>query len=255
MMKTPISYYGGKMRLAKRISDLLPANYAYVEAFAGSAAVLLSREPSKLEVLNDLDGEVYNFWKVLREEPDSLVSLLERTPYSKEEYLECRIGSVDQNPLERARRFFVKANMAFGASLTTVGYSSGSLGKSSKPAIFISKVEMLEDVARRLRGVELQNEDALRLINRFDSPRTSLYLDPPYLGSTRSSSNDYIVDNASLEFHESLISRLKDFSGNAVLSGYAHPLYEELGWLRIDIDVHAPSSGAGRRTECLWVNL
>lgn len=240
--------------MAKKISDLLPPSKAYVEAFAGSAAVLLHRQPSHFEVLNDLDGEVHNFWKVLRDYPEALIKLLERTPYSKTEYFNCRDEETISD-IDRARRFFVRANMAFNASTSDVGYSSGSLKKSPKPAAFIAKVERLDEIAQRLRTVELQNVDALRLIDRWDNPETAMYLDPPYLEETRSSTNDYSTDNGSLEFHEALVSRLRKFSGNAVLSGYAHPLYDDLGWLRIDINIHAPSSGSGRRTECLWVNL
>lgn len=257
-MKPPISYYGGKIRLAKRISDLLPPTEVYVEAFAGSAAVLLARAPSHWEVLNDTDKEVHNFWKVLRDNRSELVELLESTPYGREEYFESLIVSGGDTPLERARKFFVNANMAFNSSTGKDGYSSGSPRPTApKPATFVNKVDRLEVIARRLRKVELQNIDALKLIDKWDRPETSLYLDPPYIHDTRISLDNYSEENGGLDFHEKLIERLKSFTGSAVLSGYAHPLYDELGWLRIDIDVLASSSGGSgkQRTECLWVNL
>ena len=120
-MKSPIVYYGGKARLAARISEMLPINKWYVEPFAGSAAVLLAREPSYGEILNDLNGDVYNFWKVLRDTPDLLQMVLTHTPYSRSEYFECRRHVERCTDLERARRFFVHANMAFNASTVKIG--------------------------------------------------------------------------------------------------------------------------------------
>ena len=218
--------------------------------------MLLARGPSPYEVLNDLDGEVYNFWRVLRELPEDLRELLTMTPYSRDEYLDCRDRpSEGLSDLERARRFFTRANLAFNASTSTVGYSSGSFGHSPKPTAFATKVDRLAAIAERLRSVEVENMDALKLIDRWDNEDVALYLDPPYLDEVRVNVGDYATDNGSLAFHENLVERLRTFRGTAVLSGYAHPLYDTLGWTRVDIEVQAGSSGSGRRTECLWVNV
>lgn len=256
---TPISYYGGKMQMASRISAMLPMTKAYVEPFAGSAAVLLTRPRSANETLNDLNSEVYNFWKVLRDVPEELWDLLVYTPCSREELHECQ-GEVryDLSDLERARRFFVLTNLSFNASTSgTAGYAPSNPTRH-RGETFRRKVDSLKRVAERLRGVELENTDALALIDRWDHPDTAMYLDPPYLGSTRvGGTGDYATDNGGLVFHEKLIEQLRTFKGSAVLNGYPHPLYDSLGWLRVDIDRNAHSattaSGSTRRTECLWV--
>ena len=250
-MKSPIVYYGGKGHLATRISEILPMNKAYIEPFAGSAAILLAREPVKYEVLNDLNHDVYNFWRVLRDMPQALEDGLVNTPYSKEEYLFCRDDENPPNDVEKARRFFVHANLAFGASTAKVGFSSGSFGRSNKALVFHNKVDRLNEVADRLRYVEVENMDAIKLIGRWNKPDVAMYLDPPYLLTTRVSKEDYATDNGSLAFHEQLIDTLMDFQGDAVLSGYPNTLYDTLGWRRQDIEVTKTRT----RVECLWTNF
>ena len=255
-MTPPFMYYGGKTRLAPAISALIPVRKAYVEPFAGSAAVLLHREPTTHEVLNDLNGDVWNFWTVLRDQTDELIGSLQMTPNARDEYLFCRDSSQEGlTAVERARRFFVVANMAFNASANgKTGYSFDVYDKG-KVRTFIRKVdERLTNVAGRLSNVELENVDALKLISRWDDPRTSLYLDPPYMDSTRVSTGDYATDNGGSDFHEELIDRIRDFKGFVALSGYDHELYNSLGWRKVEFPVRSSASGKGRRVECVWVN-
>lgn len=259
-MTPPFMYYGSKARLAPWIVSLLPAHRAYVEPFAGSASVLLAKAPSRHEALNDLDGEVHNFWTVLRDQGDKLREVLELTPYSRREYLECRDGETPLEPVERARRFFVVANMAFNASANgKVGYGSGTPRKNgSKPATFARRVaERLAPVAERLRNVELQDVDALSLLKTWDHRDTVAYLDPPYLGESRLSGGDYATDNPTEDFHARLLEVCNRFQGTVVLSGYASPLYREMteGWEvhALEVPAHTSTTAGARRTECVWI--
>ena len=114
----------------------------------------------------------------------------------------------------------------------------------------------LTDVAARIRGVEVENCDALKLIERWDKTDTALYLDPPYIDATRISHDDYANDNGSLTFHRNLIDSIKGFRGTVLLSGYPNPLYDELGWRRETRETVAAVSNSydAYRTECLWIN-
>jgi DNA adenine methylase len=216
------------------------------------------KDASRREVLNDIDGEVVNFWRVLRDNHDALVSRLQLTPYSRDEYLMCRDEATDGlSDIERARRFFVRCNMAFNGSTARVGYSAGTPAKNgSKPSTFAKRVdERLADVAERIRRVELENADAIRLIERWSRPDTVLYLDPPYQGVTRQSRNDYAWDDSSDQFHEELAGALLKFRGTALLSGYEGSVYDSLGWRceRVHVPAHTSNRAGQFRTECLWI--
>lgn len=264
-LAAPFAYYGSKSALAPWIVENLPDHTAYVEPFAGSAAVLLAKVPSRYEVLNDLDGEVTNFWRVLRDRHDDLVGALQLTPYGRDEYLFCRDHRDVPDPVERARRFFVRANGAFnGSTSTRVGFSASSPRKNgSKSGTFARRIdERLAPVAARLRAVEVENVDALALMQRWNDPRVVLYLDPPYLDSTRVSRGDYETDNGSANFHFRLLEAITETRSRVVLSGYASDMYAEHltapAWTRIDRQVFAPTSSAGsasRRIESLWINF
>lgn len=258
----PFPYYGSKHRLAKWIVSFFPEHDAYIEPFAGSAAVLINKQPSRFETLNDLNSDVYAFWKVLRTRYDELVRQLRLTPYSREEYLYCRDNPCDDE-LKKARRFYVRTCMAFNASTANVGFSATFPTKSPKAPTFVRRIdETLEEIAERIRNVEIENTDAFALIRRWSRPGALLYLDPPYLDSTRASVRDYATDNGSSDFHDRLVADLVPFRGNVVLSGYQNSIYDQLldfGWTRTDKEVQAPTSNtqgtSGRRVESLWMNF
>lgn len=261
-IKPPFPYYGAKGNLAPWIASLLPEHDAYVEPFAGSAAVLLAKAQVRSEVLNDLDGNVVNFYRVLRDHTDDLIESLALTPYARDEYRAVRDAEPTGDPVERARRFFVSTAQGFSAkSRPTAGFSPTHPRKSGKAVTFARRIDgRLADVAVRLREVEIENVDALDLLSRWDRPGTAVYLDPPYLGSTRASSRDYATDNGGDNFHARLLSVLQNFQGAIALSGYRSDSYDALlgeGWTRTDREVYAPTSStgnAGRRVECVWTN-
>ncbi|MBB5934559.1 DNA adenine methylase [Streptomyces zagrosensis] len=253
----PFPYYGAKGKLAPWIVSHIPEHKAYVEPFCGSAAVLLAKERCRTEVLNDANGDVVTFWRVLRDQPDALVEVLQRTPYARDEYKASLTSYGGLPELERARRFFVRCCMAFNASTRKVGFSSSAPGRTGKAQTFAARIDTrLMEVAERVRGVEIENVDALRLVDRWRQPDTVLYLDPPYLASTRKSKRDYATESNTDEFHASMLHTVADFPGTVLISGYMGGPYESLGWRceRREVPAHVSNAAGARRVECLWIN-
>lgn len=261
MTKT-LPYFGGKMRMAPRIIELLGDSHRhYVEPFAGSAAVLMRKSSVFMESINDIDHAVYAFWKVLRERPAELIELLRLTPYSKAEYRASVLDSADVGELELARRFVVRSCQSFSGALTG-GYGPASPRKGISRASAWARIvdSRLVAMAERMRSVEVECMDAISHLERWDDPRTAAYVDPPYLADTRRGTGTYRHEASDEDFHRRLLETLNQFSGHVVLSGYDSDLYRELlgsGWELHRVDVSAPSGirrgRSERRTECLWV--
>ena len=180
-MKPPFAYVGNKQRFLKHIIPRIPPHKYYGEVFGGSGAVLLSKSISEMEVYNDLDSEVVNFYKVLRERPDELRRLICLTPYSREEYLNSHY-KID-NDLERARRFFIRARMGISGlqnAKTSFGMSV-TLLRRNMPATcsrYLSAIEGLEEVVVRLSKVQFENIDFRRFfkiyIRKWNSQNTKV---------------------------------------------------------------------------------
>lgn len=259
----PFAYYGGKTLLADRIANLFPTHGHYVEPFAGSLAVLFAKRPSSMETVNDLDGNLMTFWRVLRDRPDDLGRACALTPHSRSEHL----GAYDldvTDDLERARRVWVALTQGRGNTLRRTGwrhFQNPSGGRTSMPDYLTGYVERMRGAAARLARVSLECRPALDLIADYGRHEEVLiYADPPYLGTTRSS-RQYLVEMSHDAEHRELAEALRGCRSTVVLSGYASPLYDELyaGWSTVEIPTytgqgnHATGSD-NRRVEVLWSN-
>lgn len=263
-MKPPFPYYGSKSRLAPWIASLLPAHRVYIEPYAGAAAVLFDKRPAAIEIINDLDGNVVNFFRALREEEDALIRALTYTPYAREEYAEADLSSDNLTSVERARRFLVRCTQGHNAAGSggRAGWSNGIRRNQSQAATVVNLVDRLPQIAQRLRKVVVENRDVVDCITAYDGADTALYVDPPYLDTTRESGNDYRLDIAGEEEHRRLAKTLHDCAGTVLLSGYPSPLYEELydDWWQASMEVTRPSSnkrgqsGAALGVEVIWSN-
>lgn len=230
-----LRYPGGKWRLAPWIIGHFPAHECYVEPFAGAASVLLRKDPAPYEVLNDRDGQVVNFFRVLRERPDEFIRRVELTPWSRREF-ELAAEPCD-DPLERARRFFVRCWQSYsggGVSHWSTGWAYQQRRSSNKPKVLTWLDQShLCAVADRLRRVQIEADDALAVIRRFDTPDTLFYVDPPYVQSTRSkwAGKMYVYEMDDVD-HRELARVLHAVEGMVVVSGYPSALYSELyaGW-------------------------
>ena len=265
-MKPPVPYFGSKSTLAPWIVPLLPEHKHYVEPYAGSLAVLLAKRPSIQETVNDLDGRLMNFWRVLRDRPEDLARVCALTPHSRAEYT-CALSRIDDetDDLERARLVWVILHQGRGRRLggregwrhtvsrTTTG------GDDKRVALGISRAaDLIAPVAERLRNVTLECLPALDLIGKYGSHlNVLLFIDPPYLHETRSGGR-YGLEMASPGEHRELADALRDCAATVVLSGYPSPLYDELyeGWYREQASASTGNGRAGEqaRVEVLWSN-
>ena len=260
VVQPPMTYFGGKTRLARRIASFLPPHEHYVEPFAGSLAVLLAKAPTRLETVSDLDGHLVNFWRVLREQPDELRRVCALTPHSRAEHQAAYDLSGDLTDLERARRVWVQLTQSRMAVRTRTGwrcYVDPAGTKTAMPGYLDGYVDRMAAAAARLHNVSLESRPALRLIEDYGrSPRVLIYADPPYLGSTRKSGR-YKHEMLAAAEHEELAEGLHQARAAVVLSGYDSPLYDRLyaDWDRVEIPTTTGQGGTRQdRTEVLWSN-
>lgn len=259
-MKPPFAYYGGKTTLADAIVALLPEHNHYVEPFAGSLAVLFAKQPSRAETVNDLDGDLMTFWRVLRDRPEDLDRVCNLTPHSRAEYAQSR-EELPEDDLERARRVWVRLTQGRNRTLGR-GKSGGwkfaveAKRDSEFPRRLATFASRMPPCAARLHRVSLENRDALDVIRDYGRNRdTLIYADPPYLGTTRAATH-YRHELATADGHRELADALHGCQAAVVLSGYAAPLYEELfgEWSRVTMKGATTMSGDTSRVELLWSN-
>lgn len=261
-MRPPVPYFGGKMLIGPAIADLLPPHRHYVEPYCGSLAVLLAKAPSDHETVNDLDGDLMNFWRVLRDRPDELARACALTPHARAEHeASSRLGVGDH--VERARRLFVRLTQGRSGQLRHTGwrhYVKPAGSPTSMPDYLAAYVDRIAPAAERLRHVSLECLPALDIVAKYGAdPEVLLYVDPPYLGSTRTRSQDgYREEMRGEADHRELAEALHAARAAVVLSGYASDLYDrELypGWDRHTIAAGTgQGEGWGNRMEVLWSN-
>lgn len=259
-MRPVLRYHGGKWALAPWIISHFPPHRVYVEPFGGAASVLLRKPRCYAEVYNDVDGEVVNLFRVLRDPTTAarLASALTLTPFSRDEFSLSYEPSAD--PLESARRLVVRSFMGFGSNACNAerptGFRSNSNRSGTTPAHDWSQYpEVLRYAVQRLRGVVIENKDAFSVIAQHDSPDTLFYVDPPYLAETRGRNQfGNYRHEMNQEAHEKLSALLRAVKGMVIVSGYDSELYRDLyaGWSSVTRAAHA--DGAKDRVEVLWMN-
>lgn len=258
-----LRYHGGKWVLAPWIIQHFPEHRVYTEAFGGAASVLLRKERAYAEVYNDLDGEVVNVFRVLRDPTTAaeLERLLRLTPFARTEFEEAYEPSGD--PVEQARRTLARSAMGFGSAAAMgaqTGFRSNTTRPYTTPATDWARYpEHVESYVRRLRGVVIENRPAAEVLLRYDHPDALHYVDPPYVHATRNQANPYDTKNhyrheLTDDDHRELATTLHGLEGMVVLSGYPCDLYDELyaDWRCVTRTAFA--DGARKRTEALWLN-
>jgi DNA adenine methylase len=259
----PINRYGAKSALAKRIIGLLPPHDCYVEPFFGSGAVLFAKAPSKVEIVNDLDAEVVNLFRVLRQPKRSqeLQRLLKLTPYARDEHEWCRKNPQSNDPVEQARTFFVRCRQSYGGEVDGPWATTQNANRASE---FMSPVDQLHLISERLRRVQVEHKDFRELLPACDRIGTVSYLDPPYIKEVRGRGNVYAHEMTD-DDHEELLRIITRFRrGGVVLSGYPSSMYDRYlkKWKRYEIPVTLSAktyingtNKIGKRIEVLWSNL
>jgi len=262
----PFSYLGGKYKHLNWLLPLLPQTKSYVEPYGGSGVVLLNRDPVDVETFNDKYGEVVTFFRAVRDSPRELLQEITLTPYSEAEFDTAVTRTEEMSDVERARRFFMVVNGSYDNNLNSPNWSydvkHSSRGVSKKISSYQAKLRRLMPIADRLTDVQIANKDAIDVIERFDSPKTLIYCDPPYPSTTREFPDAYVNDMTDAD-HREMAQILRDCDADVAVSSYHSSLYDELfvdhGWQRIDASETSlsasPSSGSGStRTESLYVN-
>jgi DNA adenine methylase len=258
-----VCYFGGKTLLAPRIAALLPPHGHYVEPYAGGLSVLLAKRPSAMETVNDLDGAVVTFWRVLRDRPAELARVCALTPHSRAEYDASVAEMEPPDELETARRVWARLTQGRTGRLVRTGwrhYVHPAGSNASMPGYLRGYVDRLAPAAERLAGVSLECRPALDLIERYGrSPEVLLYVDPPYLGLTRANDNAYRCEMRTEGEHRELAAALRACSAAVVLSGYASDLYDTdlyPDWHRVTFPAGTGQGGLSwaNRVEVLWSN-
>jgi DNA adenine methylase len=251
-----LRWHGGKWLLAPWIISHFPAHRVYVEPFGGAGSVLLRKRRSYAEIYNDLDGDVVNFFRVLRgARAAQLIDALRLTPFAREEF--DAAYSAHGEDVERARRLAVRSFMGFGSNghARATGFRANSNRSGTTPAHdWKNYPDALAMIVERLRGVVIERRDAIEIMGRHDGAETLHYVDPPYVLSTRSDPRKDYAHEMSDADHRVLLTALRALRGAVVLSGYSNAVYESaLGdWLRVERP--AMADGASSRLEILWLN-
>lgn len=252
-MRTVLKYPGGKNRIAKWICGYLPKHKVYLEPYFGGGAVFFNKDPCRIETINDIDGNVVNFFRVLRNQHSDLIRLLNLTPYSGEEYNNAFDDEQDSD-LERARKFCVRCWQGFGCSnIYKNGFRSSQ--QSSSPDTtkhWREMLQTLEFAAQRLKDAQIECMDALELIDRYNTKDVFIYADPPYLTDIR---KQYLYKyEMTQEEHIMLLEKLLNHPGKVMISGYESQLYNDYlkGWGMVKKDTQAECGL--KRTEVLWMN-
>lgn len=266
-MKPPFAYFGGKTGMARSIVSMMPTHRVYMEPFFGSGAVLFAKTPATHEIVNDLDGDIVTFFRVLREQPEQLELACSLTPHARDEFSAAYTpGEHPEDDLERARRLWVRINQSFAKTAgNRTGWSNTTARTQSIPMSIRGRIARFADCAERLSRVTIENCDAAGLVERLATADTVIYADPPYLAASRvartGGANDYAHDMGSEDEHRRLAKVLNETPATVLLSGYPSPLYDELyeGWEFFDTACRAHSSNAatnkrGSRTERIWSN-
>lgn len=258
-LRPPMVYYGGKTRLAPSIVAALPEHGHYVEPYAGSLAVLLAKPPSRLETINDLDGDIVHFWKMLRDRPRELARACALTPHSRAERSDALRRPARLDDIERARRIWVCLVEGRTGTLRNTGWrhDTADTPTTSMPRRLDAYVARIEASAQRLRQVSLEHRAAVDLIDAYGTGRrTLIYADPPYVGGTRA--RNYRTEMASTAQHHELAEHVHACNATVVVSGYACDLYDRKlypDWYRTELASHTSQGGTWKaRTEVLWSN-
>jgi DNA adenine methylase len=262
-IRPPFKIHGGKNYLHGWIIDNFPENYEqlnYLEPFCGAASVFLNKKPSKTEILNDLDPGVVQILRALRDENNVFIKKLKKIEYCKESFEKSLYEKTSKNSdLDYAINEFVIRRMSRGGLKKAFSWSDRTRGGNpGEVNAWITILEELPIISKRLKETFLLNKNAFDAIKAFDEKETLCYVDPPYLPDTRVAKECYEFE-LDTDQHIKLAHVLNNFKGKVVLSGYQSALYKRLykGWkcVKKTVPNHASQSKVKQqKVECLWIN-
>ena len=254
-MNAILNYPGAKWRMAQEIVALMPPHRSYLEPFFGSGAVLFNKPPSAIETVNDIDGDITNFFQVLREQPERLAAWIQMTPYARDVFDDTHENRGGTR-FEQAYKFAIRSKMGHGfKTYQKTGFKIDVYARERSYCVdcWNRLPKDLLQAAQRLKGVQIEHQSALQVIRKFNQDNVLIYADPPYLLDTRGG-KQYRHEMTEQD-HVELLAALKQHKGPVILSGYPSELYDrELkGWSRITRKNYNQNSDP--RTEVLWCNF
>lgn len=254
-----LRYPGGKYKMAKWIISHFPRHDFYVEPYCGAASVLMQKSRSQGEIINDLNSDVVNVFRVLRDPTQAaeLERVIRLTPFAYEEY-KFAYGPCD-DPIENARRTIFRSFSSIGSDGVS-RKNSGFRGLKNYETSVTAAQEwsrypnVIQSFVNRLQNVLIEHRPALHLFKLYDRIETLFYVDPPYLMSTRSKNSVLYANEMTDEDHIELADVLHSLKGMVVLSGYPSTLYDQLyaDWRKI-LKSSTAQNGKGR-VECLYLS-
>ena len=257
-------WYGGKYSHLDFLIPLFPLDAIhFCDVFGGSAAVLLNIGPYPVETYNDIDSELVNFFETLRDQNEELLRVIGLTPFSREELARACEPAMNLSQVERARRFYIRARQTRTGLAQTSSEGrwahcvlTSRAGMSGSVSRWLGSVDGLVNIAVRLQRVQIENAPAIEVVQRYDTPETLFYIDPPYVHSARGDTSAYGFEMTDAE-HRELAEALATIRGRAVVSGYRSDLYDELfrDWERVDARERRASSVGTMRQELAWLNF
>lgn len=255
-LKTPISYYGGKQSMLKHILPLIPEHDVYVEPFFGGGAVFWGKEPIKAEIINDYNGLVMNFYEQLKTNFDELKKFIDATPYSRDAYAKAMVvykNSYMFKPVVKAWAFWIGTVQGFS---NQIGSWRASQPRCKEALLNLNKKALIStDLSSRLELVQMENMDAVKLIQSKDTKHTFFYIDPPYVGADQGHYGGYSQDH-----FNNLLTTLSKLKGKFLLSSYPNNELikhrKKFRWYDKDINMQLSASRdkSKRKVECLTAN-
>lgn len=265
---SPINWWGGKGAMAIRIMSIFPRHQKYIEVFGGGGHILFQKDKSSFEVYNDIHDGLITLFRTIKN-PELIGELkrrLELTPMSRSEFDYCRDTWRDEtDQVEKARKFYVTVNQSFSSGLKNWKAYKGCEGIAKNVSKFYSTINnRLMFAHERLQNVVIENMDYRDILKKYDGEDVLFYLDPPYVGETRTLQKGYDHEMTDVSLHKELVEYLVRLKGKAILSGYDHPVYDYLideGWYKIELGEYAKSSAYNKvgekktvGQEVLWIN-
>jgi DNA adenine methylase len=261
--KIAFQYFGGKFHYLDLLYAYFPQHIHFIEVFCGSASVSINKRPSEIDTINDINSDVVNFFRVLREKPQELIDSLWLTPVSREEYNHCFYNKENaKSDVEKARSFFVRARQSFyglGAQNKNKGWFSCKTKSYSKLGETVSKwinaVDKLYEITYRLKQIQIEHQSFEKIIEKMDFEGAFFYCDPPYPLESRASKNDYKHEFTN-DDHRQLAEILHSIKGKAMVSGYECGLMNELyaDWYLVKFPIKKNNIRSTEVQECIWTN-
>ncbi len=252
-MKSVLKYPGSKWRISNWIISHFPNHRVYCEPFFGSGAVFFNKEPCYIETINDIDGEIVNLFKVMRDFPEELSRLLWATPFARDEFDACYEKA--DSPIEQARRTLVRYHQSYGTcnSSKETWRNVQTPGGPRTATMWNFLPERVLECCERLKEAQIENTDAIDLIRRYNRSDALIYCDPPYLSSLRK--KHMYRHEVPESYHRALLGELKSSKAMIVISGYDNDLYNsELADWRTDEKQTTAQLGL-YRVEKIWTNF